>query len=226
MNVVDRFLNEHFPGATTAVIAGSTSRGERTASSDIDLLLIGEHLLDDGRQSLAATYAYENEIIEVFAYTQRGFNEWATRGVREHRPVIVHMLVEGTVIKAGHEYANLRAHWDAVLAQGPTLSTKESTQRRYVITDLLDDLRDATDPFEQRIIATLLVQRTAELMLLDAGRWIASGKWLPRRLRALDTARADALASALLAGDHLHLADVVQNELDRAGGRVQAGFIR
>ena len=39
--------------------------------------------------------------------------------------------------------------------------------RRYAITDLIDDLRDATDPLEQRLVAFALFERIAELMLLS-----------------------------------------------------------
>jgi hypothetical protein len=224
--ITERFIETHFPAAATAVIAGSTARGERTASSDIDLLLIGEDLFDDGSDSAAATYAFEGEIFEVFAYTAAGFDEWAQRGIRQHRPVIVHMLVEGMPLRTGDDYAQLRARWAAALAEGPEVDPRELEFRRYVITDVLDDLRDAVDPLERQVLAGTLFEKTAELMLLSDRRWIGTGKYLPRRLRALDRDRVDALSSPLLRGDLALLADAVEHELARAGGRVQAGFTR
>ncbi len=97
----------------------------------------------------------------------------------QHRPVIAHMLVEGAAIRSTPALAELRTRWSAVLALGSVLSETESRIRRYVITDLLDDLQDATDPLEQRVVAGLLFERMAELMLLASGQWIGSGKWLP-----------------------------------------------
>ncbi|MCT1364854.1 MULTISPECIES: nucleotidyltransferase domain-containing protein [unclassified Microbacterium] len=224
---IERFLAARYPRAGIAIVAGSTARGERTPTSDIDLLLIDDDLFADVSQvSEAATHAFEDEIFEVFAYTVEGFREWADRGVAQHRPVIAHMLVEGAAIRSTPALAELRTRWSAVLALGSVLSETESRIRRYVITDLLDDLQDATDPLEQRVVAGLLFERMAELMLLAGGQWIGSGKWLPRRLRAWSPERADQLSTPLLAGDFPGFAARVDEELTMAGGRVQAGFVR
>ncbi|QMU97903.1 nucleotidyltransferase domain-containing protein [Microbacterium esteraromaticum] len=224
--VAERFVSANYPRATIAVLAGSTARGERTASSDIDLLLIGDDLFGDDRIGEAATYSFEGEVFEVFAYTPQGFDEWATRDMERHRPVIVEMLVRGIPVRRDHGLDAMRTFWADRLAEGPNLSDAESRLRRYIITDLLDDLRDIADGLEKQVVAGLLFERTAELMLLTAGRWIGTGKWLPRRLREWDATRAGALAAALTSGDHAAFADQVQAELDRAGGRVQAGFRR
>lgn len=225
--IAERFVAATYPRAEIAIIAGSTARGERTATSDIDLLLLGSSLFDvEGKQSEAATHEFEGEVFEVFAYTPQGFAEWARRGVDQHRPVIVHMLVEGVPIRSSASLDGFRGHWGDVLAAGPSLDATESAFRRYVITDLLNDLRDTTDALERQVVAGVLFERVAELMLLTSGRWVATGKWLPRRLRALDRDRADALSAPLLAGDLTGFAARVEDELGRAGGRVQAGFVR
>ncbi|CAH0137274.1 MULTISPECIES: nucleotidyltransferase domain-containing protein [unclassified Microbacterium] len=226
VDLAERFIAARFPKASIAVIGGSTSRGERTRTSDIDLLLIGDDLLPDGEIGAALTLEFEREAFEVFAYTPQGFDEWAQRSVAQHRPVIVHMLVEGTPVRAGIELVTLRATWSERLDRGPSVDAHELDFRRYVITDVLDDLRDATDPLERRVIAATVFERTAELMLLTAGRWIGTGKYLPRRLRELPAERVDELAVPYLSGDFDQLADAVERELDAAGGRLQAGFAR
>ncbi|MGO2747067.1 nucleotidyltransferase domain-containing protein [Microbacterium sp.] len=226
IELAERFIAAHYPKASTAVIGGSTSRGERTRTSDIDLLLIGDDLLPDGESGAALTLAFEDEIFEVFAYTPDGFDEWAQRSIAQHRPVIVHMLVEGIRVRGDEELDALRTKWAAVLDNGPTPDSHELEFRRYVITDVLDDLRDATDPLERQVIAATLFERTAELMLLTAGKWIATGKYLPRRLRELPADRVDALSVPYVRCDFDKMADAVERELRAAGGRVQAGFIR
>lgn len=224
--IVERFIAAHFPRATVAVVAGSTARGTRTRTSDIDLLLIGDSIFDDDRTSLAGGFDFEGEFFEVFAYTFDGYAQWADRGVAQHRPVIVHMLVEGIEVRGGAAAQHLRQRWKRVLVDGPRPDAHELDFRRYMITDQLDDLRDARDPLERRVIAGLLFERTAELMLLAAGQWIGAGKYLPRRLREWSAARTDALATPLLQGDFDDFADQVERELAAAGGRVQAGFQR
>lgn len=225
--LVERFIVATYPGAAIGIVAGSTARGERTATSDIDLLLLGDGLFaEDDKHSEAATHTFDGEVFEVFAYTGRGFREWAERSLAQYRPVIVHMLVEGIAVRDDGSLDDLRREWGAILDSGPELGMQESLFRRYVITDVLDDLRDASDALEQHAIASVLFERVAELMLLTDRRWIAAGKWLPRRLRALSPERAEALAAPLLADDYSAFADRVDAELERAGGRVQAGFVR
>lgn len=225
-DVVKRFVDAHFPSAEIVVVGGSTSRGERTRTSDIDLLLIGADLFDDDQTGTATCLEFEDEIFEVFAYTPAGFDDWAQRSIAQHRPVIVHMLVEGLRVRGDDNLDALRSFWAAKLATGPAVDEHELAFRRYVITDVLDDLRDSSDALECRVLAGTLFERTAELMLLSAGKWIGAGKYLPRRLRELAPERVDALAIPFVRGDLHALADAVEQELDRAGGRVQAGFVR
>ncbi|HWS51587.1 MAG TPA: nucleotidyltransferase domain-containing protein [Microbacterium sp.] len=226
LDLARRFVAAHFPAASIAVVAGSTARGTRTATSDIDLLLVGDEIFEDEAQSLAAGFEFEGEFFEVFAYTHTGFRQWAERSIAQYRPVIVHMLVEGTELRGGDELERLRVPWREMLAAGPVVGAHELALRRYMITDLLDDLRDGDDPLERHVIASLLFERTAELMLLSSGRWIGAGKYLPRRLREFSPDRADALAQPLLGGHLDSFIAQVDRELTAAGGRVQAGFVR
>lgn len=46
--VTERFVAAHFPGASIAIMAGSTARGERTATSD-------QVILKDSRNGLRET---------------------------------------------------------------------------------------------------------------------------------------------------------------------------
>lgn len=220
------FVEARFPGASLAIVAGSTARGTRTATSDIDLLVLGDGVFSDRRSSLAATYESDAEVFEVFAYTPAGFEEWAERGVREFRPVIVDMLVSGTPVVDDGTLDHFRARWADVYARGPLVSDHELAMRRYAVTDLIDDLSDAADPVEKHIIAFTLYQQLSELILLGNGRWIGTGKNLPRRLRELDPQGAASLGSTLVAGDLPTFRELAADELERLGGRVQAGFVR
>lgn len=228
LTFAEQFIEAQFPTAAIAVLAGSTARRERTATSDIDLLLIGEDLFEQerSRTAMATTRAYAGEVFEIFAYTPAGFAEWAERDLAQHRPVIVRMLIDGIPIRDDGSLATLRAQWRTSLDLGPRIDDAELAFRRYVITDLLDDLRDSTSPIEIRVLEGLLYERIAELILLSGGEWIGSGKWLPRRLAAFDAMRATALSTPLLAGDHAGFAERVAAELDACGGRMQDGMVR
>jgi predicted nucleotidyltransferase len=222
-----RFVEKFFPAATVAVVAGSTARGTRTATSDIDLLLVGPaEMFGDDKDSVAATYEFEGEIIEVFAYTLEGFERWARAGVREHRPVIVDMLQAGVPVRSEAPYQHLRVRWEPIMRLGPAPDAHELDLLRYAVTDLLDDLADATDPLEARLIASALFEKTSVLLLLAHHRWIGTGKYLARRLREWDAGRAEKLSAPFIHSDWSLFMDAVVAELDQLGGRLQAGFTR
>lgn len=221
-----RFVAAHFPLAEAAVVGGSTSTGTRTATSDIDLLLLGPPAMLDGDDSRAATWSFEGEAIEVFAYAEHGFERWAARGVEQCRPVIVDMLVRGTAVRDGALLDALRARWAPILAQGPSVDAHRINLLRYAVTDLVDDLRDAEDPFERHVTMACLLEQVAALALLSNGRWLGSGKHLARQLRKWSPDRAAALAEPFVAGDAPGFLRAAERELDRAGGRLREGFVR
>lgn len=226
LEIARAFVDERFPLASGAVVAGSTAAGTRTATSDIDLLLIGPEEMLEGALSLACSHEFAGEAVEVFAYTEEGFETWAARGVEQHRPVIVDMLVHGTPIRDGALLGRLRDRWQPVLQAGPVPDAHRDDLLRYAVTDLTDDLRDAEDAFERHAIMALLLEQIGALVLLSNGRWLGAGKHLVRRLRELSPDRAAALASPLVAGDAAAFADAAERELERAGGRLREGFVR
>lgn len=226
LDVARAFIDERFPLAQAAVVGGSTATRTRTTTSDIDLLLLGPRTMLDGGDSLAATCLHRGELIELFAYTEDGFERWAARGVAQHRPVIVDVLVHGMIIRDGAVLHALRARWAAVLAAGPVVDEHRIDLLRYAVTDLLDDLRDAEDAFEQHVTMASLLEQVASLALLSNGRWLGAGKHLARRLREWSPARAAQLADPFVAGDVVRFADAAGRELERAGGPLREGFVR
>src|SRR4051794_27956070 len=83
-----RFCDTDYPGATTVVLGGSSSTGRRTATSDIDILLIAPAATFAGADPTVgdrvahgeARVAHrDGERIDVFAYTIEGYRDWADR---------------------------------------------------------------------------------------------------------------------------------------------------
>lgn len=94
--LVDDYVTEYFPESDTVVVAGSTASGARTASSDIDVLVLGPAAMFPGSStSRAATDEHGGRLVETFAYTPEACRWWAERELAAHRPVILTMLVEG-----------------------------------------------------------------------------------------------------------------------------------
>lgn len=222
-----RFCDRDFPGATTIILGGSSSTGRRTATSDIDILLIAPASAFAGDATSEARVAHrEGERIDLFAYTVEGYREWAERDFASLRPVLPYLLTEGTPLRTGDELPELR-RWSAErLARGPRLSAHQLELRRYALTDLIDDLADATDPLAAATIRADLVRGLAELALLSANAWLGSGKWLARRLRAADEATAAALTELVAEPAPAVAAAAASRLLDTLGGRVDGDLIR
>lgn len=229
-----RFCDAEYPGATTIVLGGSSSTGRRTATSDIDILVIGPSsalarasAVRAGPSLSEARVAHRfAERIDVFAYTVEGFRDWADKDFASLRPVLPYLLTEGHPLRLGSEYEELR-RWSADrLARGPRLTAHQLELRRYAVTDLIDDLADATDPLAAAAIRADLFRDLAQLALLASNSWLGSGKWLARRLSSADPAAAEALREFAHPPDHAGAAELAARLLDRFGGRVDGDLVR
>ncbi|WP_285114399.1 nucleotidyltransferase domain-containing protein [Leifsonia sp. fls2-241-R2A-40a] len=229
-----RFCDAVYPGATTVILGGSSSTGRRTATSDIDLLLIGPpsalaHAGADGAESprSEARVAHRfGERFDAFAYTAEGFRDWSERDFASLRPVLPFLLTEGHPLRVGSEYDELY-RWSADrLELGPQQTAHQLELRRYAITDLIDDLMDATEPLAAAAIRADLFRDLAQLALLASNSWLGSGKWLARRLSAADPLSAEALREFARTPDQTEAAERASRLLDRLGGRVDGDLVR
>ena len=217
---------EHYPDADLVAVGGSAARTRRPRS-DIDLLIVGPaRMFQPGADEAAHTDLWRGDLFEVFASTPEAFRRHQEAGIARFRPVSGFLLVDGVVVLDRGRSDALIAWTRQVLGAGPTPSAKELAQRRYSVTNALDDLLDATDPAEIAVLAGALFERLAEFLLLANGRWIASGRHLLGRLRDLDPTFAAALGSALAARDVAQLERLTLEGLDPFGGRLMAGHVR
>ncbi len=221
-----RLVAERFPDARQAWLAGSVVRGEGTATSDLDLTV-----LRDGGEVFRQSLTYDGWPVELFVHTEASIRWFVARDTARRRPSMAHLVATGLPLLPGDSGADLQAECRAVLDAGPPpLDDDELSMLRYGLTDLLDDLADAPGHL-RTAVAVAVWTETADLALALAGSWSGAGKWRARHLRTLDdrqgTQMADELDAALrtaLDGDPRPLTDLADAVLDRAGGRLWAGF--
>lgn len=220
------YAAEHYPLADLIAVGGSAAR-RRRPRSDIDLLVVGPAtMFAHGADEAAHTDLWRGELFEVLASTVDAFRRHQAAGVARFRPVSGFLLVDGVVVLDRGIGADLLAETRALLDAGPTVPEGALAQRRYGVTNALDDLLDATDPAESAVLAGFLFERLAELLLLANGRWIASGRHLLGRLRQLDPDLAARLGTALAARDVAALERLTLEALEPLGGRLLAGHVR
>ena len=224
-----RLVQERYPDAVAAVIGGSFATGRQTATSDIDLLLLFGHVDAAWRN----TIVYEGQTVELFAHDPGTFRYFCEQidAPRGTVPLAM-MVIEGeNILAASTQHDQLLALAQASHAAGPPpLDTSNLRQRRYAITNALEDLADSRDPGEAMAVACGLYGMLADLHLRAAGQWSGGGKHLFRRLQAYDAAVAAQLdgaqrllASDLPAGQQAY-AQVAGAILAPAGGPLLAGY--
>jgi hypothetical protein len=146
------------------------------------------------------------------------------------RSILLRMCADGHVlVNEGGAATDIQAEARKRLDVGPPpVPSEKLLWLRYSITDLLDDLRGATDSAELVFIASALLNATGELLLLSNNRWLGAGKSLARYLADLDPDLLDRLVGAqraLLAnGNKDPLDRAVTEVLNRAGGPLTEGY--
>ncbi|WP_232664430.1 nucleotidyltransferase domain-containing protein [Pseudonocardia sp. TRM90224] len=223
-DVAGRFVAERFPDAQAAFLAGSAGTSLATASSDLDVVVVGE----PGGPVLRETLRYAGWPVEVFLHTPASMVEFVEREIATRRSPLLHMCAEGRLL-LDVDGCGVRIQEDArrrLAAGPPPLSPGEDEDRRYRITDLLDDLSDARDRTSVAFVSARLLEEIAELVLTQDRQWLSRGKWLGRRLASLAPQLCNELVTSAASVDPMVLHTRGSAILDTRGGRVGAGYRR
>jgi hypothetical protein len=222
------FVATHFPDCLAAVLFGSVARGEATATSDLDIIIVTHEDISPYRKS----YREYGWFIEVFVGSRK-YNEEKIKHVCGIRPPsFLTCFAEGVILKDHHNFAqDIQKKAIAVLEQGPGELTGEETDKyRYVITEWLDDFVDSKSYEESLFIAYDLAAVVGEFLLAYNRKWGGERKWLYRSLQKLDQELAGQLVEELKrfyrTGGKEGLKEVIVRVLDLAGGKLYEGYSR
>ena len=213
------------PTCLAAFLAGSVVRGEATATSDLDIMVI----VPEGSPTYRESFRAFDWPVEVFVHTSSEHRQFVAKDAARRRPSTSMMDCEGIILRDVDGLASqLKQEACALLEQGPPpLTAAELALARYGVSDLMDDLADARAD-EAFLIAAQLAEASANVILDCHHHWRGNGKWAMRMLRRLDPALAPRLAEALsafyTAGDKSTLMDFAAHALTLAGGRLWEGF--
>ena len=226
VNVATRLVGERFPGAHASFLGGSAPTARRTPWSDLDIVVV----LDGPPAPFRNTSRYDGWVVELFVQTPTSLAHYWRKDAAARRTPLLRMVAEGVILTSVDGAAETyRAQAGALLAAGPAVPSAATVDmQRYLVTDLVDDLRGCTDPVETAYLAATLVLAASDLLLLARNRWSARGKWLPRRLAETDADLPGRLVAgqraAIAEGDREPLVAAVLAVLDRTGGPLQDGF--
>ena len=217
---------ERYDGCDVALLAGSVVRGQATATSDLDMVIVDARLAAPYRESFVA----HGWPVEAFVNTRESYRQFFASDAERRTPSLPAMCAEGIVLRDRDGLAErIKAEARDWLARGPApLSTRELRDARYALTDRLDDFIGATRRDEGMFAAQEVATLAAELVLAVHHAWSGRGKWLIRALRRCDPATAERLATALEEYYRNARKDgliaFVDDALAPVGGRLFAGY--
>lgn len=199
-DVVAQQIAQRYPGADAIFLAGSIVRGDGTATSDLDIVVVTAH---DKKAPYRESLILEQWPVELFVHTVESLECFFQRDIAERNPSLPQMCIEGILVTPPSELSQSikdRAH--ALFNQGPSpLSEFDIVQYRYAITDLLSDLEGSVSTIEIPFILNRLLTLAIEAYLGYCRAWSGRGKWLWRALLRENPTAATHLAEALQVED-------------------------
>ncbi|USQ80978.1 nucleotidyltransferase domain-containing protein [Ornithinimicrobium faecis] len=219
------FVAANYPQADAAFLGGSAASGESTESSDLDILVL---LPDEwSSTSFVETTTYEGQLVEAFVYGRGALRSWLEKGRDESRPVLDRLIAHGVSLVEGEIAEDLVASSRRVLDAGPApIDAEQLNRRRYSLSALVDDVADAADLGVRNVVSWAAWKEAAELAQLWTGRWVGTGKWLLRELRAHGDPFDLAVWVDQGGRDTDALLKSCRSLLDSVGGHLQAGYVR
>ncbi|GAB3758371.1 nucleotidyltransferase domain-containing protein [Microlunatus parietis] len=222
-------VRDRFPNLRAAWLGGSFVSETATPTSDLDLTV----LLPGPPAPYRSAERYEGYPVEFFVQTEDSLTYFCEQSLESRRPSTIRLIGESIVLAdsdgSGAIWQRRCLDW---LRTGPEpLSQSELDSRRYRITDLLDDLRGATDQDRIGMIGTGLLESSADLLLAGSKRWVGRGKALVTELERFDAETGsrwqdDLLGAARSAwtGDPGPIAKLAEQILDQFGGPLFEGY--
>ncbi|MED2711066.1 nucleotidyltransferase domain-containing protein [Bacillus toyonensis] len=219
-------ITSQFPNCDVALLGGSVVRGEATKTSDLDIVIVDQSLSSCYRESF-----YSNGWpVEVFVHNFVTYKTFFKMDCDRGRPSLPQLVSVGIVLKGESEIVEkLKKEANDLLIKGPDKWTEETMkQKRYFISDTLDDFIGASKREEELFIANLLAELIHEYVLRVNGQWLGNSKWFIRVLRRYDDHYAEQFVAAFdhfyKNGDKNVLINFTEKTLELYGGRVFEGF--
>ena len=218
---------QRYSEAKALFAAGSFIRGEETAFSDLDLVVVYESLPNAYRES----FRFDGIPVEAFVHDPQTLNYFFLEVDRPSGvPALPQMVQEGVEIPSSNSFSrSLKDLAASVIAMGPPpLTSDDDRKLRYSITDLLDDIRDPRSYAELVATGGQLFEALANYYLRRNGLWSAKGKSIPRVLARAEAAFAEKYRQAserlFRNGDASVVIGLAEDVLQPHGGLLFEGY--
>lgn len=222
----EQLYSERYPSARVLFCGGSVVRGDGYASSDLDVVVVFDHVETAWRES----FYFQGWPVEVFAHDPETLVYFVNDDTRQGFPSLARMIAEGMPVPDSDPWSDNIQQWArTIVASQPEMpSAAVLDQDRYAVTDLLNDFRDDRPHAELVATACKLYPLVQSLLLKSQRSWLGSGKALPRLVRSASPRSADALEHGFdtffKTGERDAAIEAVVLVLEPLGGELFDGF--
>lgn len=224
---IQKLIKERYMQAKAIFWAGSVSEGRGTSASDLDLVIVFEEVANAYREA----FIYDGWPIDAFIHdldTLRYFFEESRTG--NGISGLCYMILNGReVTNPGVFSENVKTLAQEFLNAGPAIWDQEQINKeRFLITDVLDDIKYPTGRDEQIASAAWLLEALGQFYFRSQNKWCASGKSIIRYLKSDNPDLAlefmQAFEALFQTGNSAALELLVKKILDPYGGLFWNGF--
>lgn len=227
--VTKELLETRYQGAEMIFVAGSVVRGEATAHSDLDLVVLFPKVEVAYRES----FTHKGWPVEAFIHdreTLRYFFQSVDPQIG--RATLAEMLAEGHEVPGPTPASDeMKAEALEALLKGPVALTEDEIQdRRYHISELLDDLRDPRGKAEFVGAATAIYSEVSDYYFRTRKLWTGGGKNILKRMKKVDPVFArrfsEAFDELFTQGKPARVIEISEEVLAPQGGVLFEGYRR
>jgi len=219
--IVEKLRRDRYSNAQAVYWGGSVAKGEGTEHSDLDVVVVVDHLPNAYRE----TFFIGGWPVDVFIHDLETLNYFFQESRNKSGiPGLLQMILTGVeIIKDTETSKQVKLMAKEAFASGPApWSTQEIDKERFFITDVLTDILYPVSRSEQIASAAWLYEALSQFYFRARGKWRASGKSIPRYLETDDPDLAkqfnQAFAGVFENSETSALETLVKNILKPYGG--------
>lgn len=224
---IQKLIKERYVDAKALFWAGSVSEGLGTSASDLDLVIVFEEVANAYREA----FVYDGWPIDAFIHDLDTLRYFCGKlEASDGKPALINMILQGQEILAQNSLSiEAKVIAADALANGPDAwNQAQIDKERFLITDILDDIKSPKNKEEQITSAVHLFEPLLQFYFRAATKWTASGKSLMRLLKQENPELAEewtaAFESLVKTGDSTAVETVVTKILEPYGGYLWDGF--
>ena len=224
---IQKLIKERYEDAKAVFWAGSVAANQGTDSSDLDLVIVFESLPNAYRES----FIYDGWPIDAFIHDLNTLRYFCGKlEASDGKPALINMILHGREILAQNSMSmEAKAIAAEALANGPDRwNQAQIDKERFLITDILDDIKSPKNKEEQIISAVHLFEPLLQFYFRGRKEWAASGKSLIRLLKQENPELAEEWTTAfeilIQRGDASRIESAVTKILAPHSGYLWDGF--